>query len=103
MPWVRCAWFMTDLGMTPAERTLRAKIAAHKSWAATPNRAARTEAARKASYDRFEKIVDPEGVLPPHVRRQLADSERRAHFVKMALRSAQSKRAKSTGKNKKTA
>jgi len=98
---------MTDLGMTPAQRSLRAKIAAHKSWANTPNRAARTEAARKASHDRFEKIVDPEGVLPLKVRQQLAASERSAHFAKMALRSAESRRAKGSGKkgtrSKKTA
>lgn len=93
---------MTSLGMTPAQRSLRARIAAHKSWANTPNRTARTNAARKAANDRFEKMVDPEGVLPPHVRKQLAASERSAHFSKMALRSAESRRAKGSKRKNKT-
>lgn len=78
--------------MTPAQRTLRAKIAAHTSWANTTDRAARTAAARKAAHDRFAKQVDPYGMLTPRERARRADSARRAYFAWLAMRSAQARR-----------
>lgn len=84
-------------GLTPAQRVLRAKIAAYASWENTANRAARTEAARKAAHDRFETKVDPEGVMPVEERRQRADAARSKHFSQMAYRSAI---ARSKGKGK---
>jgi hypothetical protein len=48
--------------------------------------------ARQAAWDRFEKLVDPEGKLPHHVRRQMAESARKEHFKRMALKSAESRR-----------
>jgi hypothetical protein len=79
---------MTDERMTAAQRSLRAKIAAHTSWANTVNRAARTSAARKAAHDRFERQVDPDGVLPSAERARRAESARHAYFSALALRSA---------------
>ncbi|WP_285752022.1 hypothetical protein [Lentzea sp. NBRC 105346] len=78
--------------MTPAQRILRAQIAAHTSWANTSNRAARTAAARKAADDRFERQVDPDGVLPPEERAQRAKAARKAHFLRMAAKSAAARR-----------
>ncbi|MFC5120215.1 hypothetical protein ACFPN7_40305 [Amycolatopsis halotolerans] len=78
--------------MTPAQRTTRAKIAAHTSWANTSDRSARTAPARRAARDRFEKQVDPEGVLPPRERALRAESARRAYFSALALRSARARR-----------
>jgi hypothetical protein len=72
--------------------SLQAQIAAHESWARTEDRSARTAAARRALMDRFEAIVDPEGTLPVKVRAQMAESARKAHFRRMALKSAQSRR-----------
>jgi len=68
--------------------TLEAQIAAHESWAKTPNRAARTAAARKAMMERFETLVDPDGVMPEAARLEMAESARKAHYRKMALKSA---------------
>lgn len=79
---------MTEQRMTAAQRSLRAKIAAHTSWANTVNRAARTAAARKAAHDQFERQVDPDGVLLPAERARRAESARRAYFSALALRSA---------------
>jgi hypothetical protein len=87
---------MTE-GMTPAQRTLRAKLAAHTSWANTTNRTARTEAARKAAHDRFERQVDPEGLLPPEERARRAESARKAYFSRLALLSAQARRGRPRG------
>jgi hypothetical protein len=77
---------MPDL--TPTERTLRAQIAAHESWANTENRSARTAPARKAMLDKFEHEVDPNNELTPAERAKRAENKRRAHFKKMALKSA---------------
>jgi hypothetical protein len=80
--------------MTPEQRTLRAQIAAHTQWANESNRTARTAAARKAAADRFEKQVDPDGVLPIEVRQQRAESASKAHFRRMAAASAKARRVK---------
>lgn len=79
------------------DSVLRAKIAAHVRWAHEPNRAAATRAARQAFADRFEREVDPDGVLDPAERARRADSARKAYFTRLALKSAQSRRA-SAGK-----
>lgn len=85
---------LTVMEMTPAQRSLRARVAAHTSWANTSDRAARTANARQASVARFEKLVDPDGTLPPEERRQRADSAMKAHFSRMAAASAASRRGK---------
>lgn len=84
---------MTD-DMTPAQRSLRARIAAHLSWANTSDRAARTAAARKAALDRFDRLVDPDGVLDPDERAKRARNARSAYFSRLALRSSQARRTR---------
>lgn len=76
----------------PHERALIARIAAHESWARTPDRAARTAHARAAATAKFETQVDPDGVLSPAERARRAESARKAHFTRLALRSAQARR-----------
>lgn len=75
-----------------SEARLRASIAAHESWARTPDRSARTAKARAALMARFEHEADPEGVLAPDERARRAEHLRRAHFQRLALKSAQSRR-----------
>ncbi len=77
----------------PSERSLIASIAGNQSWANTPDRAARTDKARKALVDRFEKLVNP-AITDPVARAAAAENLRRAHYKRMALKSAQSRRAK---------
>ncbi len=83
--------------LTPAERSLRGQIAAHESWAHTESRSARTAPARKAALDRFEREVDPEGVLPPAERAKRAENARKAYFARLALKSAQARRVRKGG------
>lgn len=78
--------------LTPAQRTLHARLAAHTSWANTTDPLARTAPARAASNARFEREVDPDGVLPPDERARRADHARKAYFTRLALKSAQSRR-----------
>jgi hypothetical protein len=76
------------LAMTPAERSLRGKIAVETSWANTENRSARTAKARQALEDKFlaEAAGDP----------KRAEHLRRAYFAQLALKSAQARRRKAT-------
>lgn len=78
--------------LTPAEQSLRASIAVHESWARTPDRAARTAPAREAFLERFEREVDPDGVLDPVERSRRAESKRKAYFARLALKSARARR-----------
>ena len=78
--------------MTPSERAMRARLAAFESWAKTEDRSARTEPARRAQMDRFERIVDPDGTMAPAARAAAADAARKAHFTRMALASAKARR-----------
>lgn len=80
------------MSLTQSERTLRAQIAAHESWAHTEDRPARTANARKAMLDKFETQVDPEGILSPAERAKRAEHARKAHFKRLALKSAQARR-----------
>ncbi|WP_138842758.1 hypothetical protein [Rhodococcus pyridinivorans] len=82
---------------TPSERTLRAQIAAHESWARTDDRSARTAKARKAALDRFEREVDPNGELTPQERSTRAEHARKAYFARLALKSAKARRARKSG------
>jgi hypothetical protein len=75
-------------------RSLRARIAAHESWARTEDRAARTEAARRAADSRFERLVDPHETLDPRERAIRAASVRKAHFLRLAIKSAEARSKK---------
>lgn len=83
--------------LTPEERTLRSRVAAHKSWANTADPAARTAPARAEFDRRFEDEVDPERTLPAAERRRRAAHARKAYFANLALKSAQARRARSGG------
>ncbi len=78
-------------GLTPAERSMRARIAAHSLHAQRDSREL-TAPARKAFADSFERKVDPDGVLEPAERRRRAEHARKAHYTAMALKSAQVRR-----------
>jgi hypothetical protein len=67
-----------------SERRLAATIAAHQSWANTENRTARTARARAALDQKFLDQADGDPVRAAHLRK--------AHFVGLALKSAQSRR-----------
>ena len=74
--------------------TLEAQVAAHESWAKTADRSARTAPTRKAMLARFEKLVDPDGVYPDDVWEKMAESARKAHYRRMALKSAKVRAAR---------
>ncbi|RYB90841.1 hypothetical protein EUA06_11230 [Nocardioides glacieisoli] len=72
------------MALTATERQLSASIAAHESWANTENRTARTAPARAALDQKFLDAADGDPVRAAHLRK--------AHFARLALKSAQSRR-----------
>lgn len=79
------------MALTPTERTLRARLAAHAKHA-KHDRIESTRPAREAFLARFEREVDPDGTLPKDERRKRAESARMAYFTGLALASAIARR-----------
>lgn len=79
------------------DRRLRAQIAANTRWAFEPDRTAATAPARRALDEKFLAQVDPDGLLDPAERALRAEAARRAHFLRMALKSAQVRRRRGGG------
>lgn len=78
--------------LTPSERVLRARAAAYTQHARHDARAT-TAAARAAFLARFEREVDPDGLLHPDERARRAEAARRAFMTRLALRSSVVRRA----------
>lgn len=77
--------------LRPEERVLRARLAAHTRWSQQDPHEG-TQKARDAFLQSFVDKVDPDRLLPEAERRRRVESLRRAHFTKMALASARSRR-----------
>ena len=71
---------------------MNAKLAVYTAWSNTTDRTARTEPARRANARRYERQVDPDGVLSPDERAKRAESARMAHMYRMALASHKARR-----------
>jgi hypothetical protein len=71
----------------PAEMALRGRIGAYRLHA-THNPKETTAKARAQFLAKFERDVDPDGVLPEAERKRRAEYARKAHFAKLARLSA---------------
>lgn len=79
--------------LTPKERKLRARQAAHSMHAQHDSR--QTSAPGRAAFMLgFEDQVDPERRLPEKERKRRAAQARRAYFTKLAFKSAKARREK---------
>lgn len=82
--------------MNTSERTMQLRLAAHVSWANTPDRSARTAAARRASH--HTRFLDMARKKHPNATEkqiaQIAESLKKAHYQELALKSAQARRIK---------
>jgi hypothetical protein len=83
-------------GLSPAERSLRARLAANTMHARNDAQAT-TAKARAAFLARFERLADPEGQLPPAERQRRAQQLRSAYFAQLALAAAKARRARRAG------
>jgi hypothetical protein len=79
--------------LSPAERTLRARRAAHEKWAHT-DPVEGTAKARAKFLASFLDEVDPGRVLPEKERLRRAESARKAFYTQLAFLSAKARRAK---------
>ena len=70
---------------------LRGRIGAHRLHATHDSRAI-TERARESFRARFEREVDPDGVLPEGERLRRAEHARKAYYTQLALKSAAARR-----------
>ena len=76
-----------------ADKSINARIGAEISWSRTSDRSARTRPAREKFLQRFEREVDPEGVLPVDERRLRAEHAKRAYMLRLAKRSVAARKA----------
>ncbi len=72
------------MSIPDSERSLAGRIAAEQSWANTTNRTARTARARAAHDAKFLEQAGGDPVRAEHFRR--------AHYARLSLKSAQSRR-----------
>jgi hypothetical protein len=78
------------------EQSLRGRLAAHILHARRDPRQT-TARARAGFLARFEREVDPAGVLDPTERRRRAEHARRAYFIRLSLAAVAARRAKRAG------
>jgi len=76
--------------LSPEQRSLRASGAAYARWAKHDPR----EAMQHVRDGRWEREVDPEGLLPPAERKRRAEAAMRAHMQFMALESSKRRAAR---------
>jgi hypothetical protein len=84
--------------MTPEQRTLRARAAAHVQWANETDRTARlanARAALKARFEREARELHPNG--SPELIARAAESLRKAHMARMALASSRARARRKAG------
>jgi len=74
------------------EASLRARIASFSRWAMTSDRTAATAAARSSFDSRFERQVDPDGVMTAKQRAACAESARKAYYHRLAYLSVKARR-----------
>ncbi len=82
---------MRSTTLTATERKLRARLGAYSLHAQGKTNTAPALAAYNARWDRE---VDPEGILAPDERARRADLARKAHYTRMALQSARVRSSK---------
>jgi hypothetical protein len=85
------------------DRILRARIAAHVLHAQISDPAEHTAPARAAFLSRFEREVDPDGVLDPEERARRAEHAKKAYFLRLALASRKARAKKRAGGKEETA
>ena len=79
------------------DRVLRARIAAHVLHAQIADETEHTAPARAAFLSRFEREVDPVGLLDPQERARRAEHAKKAYFLRLALVSSKARAKRRKG------
>jgi len=77
-----------------SRRVLQARMAAHALHAKVADERAHTAAARTVFLSRFEREVDPDGVLDPQERARRAEHAKKAYFLSLAAKSSRARAQK---------
>lgn len=85
------------MSLTPEQRAMRSRLAAHVRWSKARDRSAELAKARQAFMSRFEQEVDPNGEMTPEARALAAESARKAYYTRLAYKSALSRAGKRGG------
>ena len=80
------------MALTPTERTLRARVAAHAMHSRNDSMAV-SQAGRDAFLERFAREVDPLRLLEPTERERRAQHALRAHMYRLSLAASKARRA----------
>jgi hypothetical protein len=83
--------------LTPEERSARARLGAYALHAKVDGTAI-TAAARRALLAKFEREVDPEGVLPLAERLRRAEFARKAYYAGLSFKSMRVRSARAKAK-----
>jgi hypothetical protein len=75
---------------------MRARIAANARWS-REDPSKQRDILRAARRSKFEREVDPDGILPPAERARRVRNAERAHMQRMALASSKAAAARRTG------
>lgn len=79
---------------SPMERVLHSRAASHVRWSREADRTKATAPARAGLQAKFERQVDPEGVLDPVERAKRAESARKAYYAELTRKSIAARRRK---------
>jgi hypothetical protein len=90
---------MSGLSLTPEQRRLRARAAAHALHA---QGGTSTAAGTAAFLARFDRQVDPDGLLPMEERARRAEHARKAYMSGLALKASRARSRKVAGNTGKT-
>ena len=77
--------------LVPGRAALLGRIGGYTTHSLHDPRAT-TSKARETFLARFEALVDPDGVLPPEERTRRSVAARKAHFARLALARAATRR-----------
>lgn len=79
------------MALTPEQRVMRARIAANTRWA-HEDPAVQSARMVRGLQERFEREVDPDGLLAPAERARRADAAKRAHYARLGLASSKARK-----------
>ena len=85
---------MSDRSSERSRRVLQARMAAHALHACVTDPSAHTAPARAKFLSRFEREVNPDGVLEPQERARRAEHAKKAYFLRLATASAEARQQK---------
>jgi hypothetical protein len=85
---------MRKMHETPEMRAMHSRLASHVRWAHEPDRTAATAPARAGLQERFEREVDPDGVMDPVERVKRVENLRKAYYTRLTYLSLQARLAK---------